>query len=135
MLLRRDRAALREAQWLETQSTLSLVGTLTITWAGVERILDELIAWYQRHNTDFEAEHPRSLSNKLKYLRLIQRDTRFSPETQAFLRQIRIEAKRLGDARHDIIHGLLHRRPWHGGGWYTQRVIYEGPFITFKDKA
>ncbi|KAB7648906.1 hypothetical protein [Polymorphobacter fuscus] len=134
-MARRDRAALQAAQWAETQSVLGLVGTLTITWAGVERMLDELIAWYQHHGTELQAEHPRSLSAKLKYLRVMQRDPRFSPETQEFLRQTRIEAKRLGDARHDLIHGLLHRRPWRGGAWHTQRVIYDGPFARVQDKA
>src|SRR3546814_1360901 len=56
--------------------------------------------------------------------------TRRSAElkTREFLRCTRITAKRLGNNRHDIIHGLLHRVPGpHSITWRTQRIIYEGP--------
>ena len=118
----------KDGQWAYTQAILMAVGNMTITWAGVERLLDELIAWYQHGFTDLSKEHPRSLSNKLKYLRLMQCDKRFPDEFREFLRMTRIEAKRIGDSRHELIHGMLHKR---GGPselkWRTQRVIYDGP--------
>lgn len=117
----------KDAKWQYVQSVLVTVGNMTITWSGIERVLDELIAWYQQNCTDLSKPHPLSLSNKLKYLRLMQCDERLTDETRAFLRNVRIEAKRLGNERHEIIHGML----WHKGGfsleWTTQRVIYEGP--------
>src|SRR5690606_29306055 len=100
------------------------IGQTTVNWAGVERILDELIAHYQHHYTDLSREHPVSLSNKLDYLKNpMQRDTRLTPETREFLRRVRIEVARLGKERHDIIHGLLMRegRPLM---WSTVRVAY-----------
>lgn len=118
----------KDAQWFYTQTVLMGVGNMTITWAGIERLLDELIAWYQHGFTDLSKEHPRSLSNKLNYLKHMQRDERFPDKFREFLRATRIEAKRLGDDRHDLIHGMLHKR---GGPvdtkWRTQRVLYDGP--------
>lgn len=125
----------RDSQWRYAQTVLMGVGNMTITWAGVERMLDELIAWHQHGFTDLSREHPRSLSSKLDYLRLMQREERFSPQFREFLRTTRIETKKLGNERHEIIHGLLH----HQGGpgslkWRTQRVIYEGPNARIRQR-
>ncbi len=118
----------RDKDWTYVQSVLSLVGMMTIQWAGVERLLDELIAHYQHHYTDLSQEHPRSLSNKLKYLRAMQRNEKLPEKMREFLRETRITAKRLGDDRHDIIHGLLHRMPGASSiKWRTQRILYRGP--------
>lgn len=123
----KERQKHQEAQWEYYRSTMVMVGQITVHWAGVERLLDELIAWYQQNLTDLQREHPRSLSNKLKYLRLMQCDERLTHETRDWLRQTRIEVKRLGNERHEIIHGML----WHKGRfsleWSTQRIIYDGP--------
>lgn len=125
---REARAKRRQANWEYAQTVLSLVGLMTIQWAGVERLLDELIAFYQHHGTDLSREHPRSLSSKLEYLKLMQRDERLPDKTREFLRSTRITAKRLGNSRHDIIHGLLHRVQGKSSiKWRTQRIIYEGP--------
>lgn len=121
------RANNNDAKWSYVQSVLVTVGNMTITWAGIERILDELIAWYQHNCTDLSKHHPVSLKNKLEYIRIMQHDDHLTNETREFLKKIRIEAKRLGSDRHEIIHGML----WHRGGfsleWTTQRVTYKGP--------
>lgn len=89
-------------------------------------MLDELIAFHQQQLTDLSKEHPRSLSMKLEYLkRTMQRDTRYLWGTRDFFRQVRIQGKRLGDERHEIIHGVL-RRNGTSLVWRSQRVIYEG---------
>ncbi len=120
-----NRALRAQQRWEYVQSVLSLVGNMTITWAGIERLLDELIGYYQQNFTDLSTDHPISLSNKLEYLKRLQRDERFPLGVQEFFRETRISARRLGKKRHDIIHGLLHR----SGKltWRTQRVIYDGP--------
>jgi hypothetical protein len=124
-----ERAKLRDIQWRYVQSVLVTVGNMTINWAGVERLLDELIAFYQHQATDLSREHPRSLSTKLDYLKLMQKDERGPEPLREFLRVTRIEAKRLGNERHEIIHGLLHRFGGrHSLHWRTQRVIYQGPY-------
>lgn len=121
------RSKRREAKWAYIQSVLMTVGNITIVWAGVERVLDELIAWYQHSCTSLSREHPRGLKDKLEYVHRMQCDESFTDETREFLRLIRIEAKRLGKGRHEIIHGML----WHKGGlsleWTSQRVVYDGP--------
>lgn len=100
---------------------------MTVTWAGIERMLDELIAFYQQQFTDLSQEHPRSLSAKLDYLnRTMQRDLMFPWGTREFFRRARIYAKRLGNERHEIIHGVLRRRGL-SLVWRSQRVVYEGP--------
>ena len=103
---------------------------MTIMWAGIERLLDELIGYYQQNFTDLSIHHPISLSNKLEYLKRLQRDERFPVGVQEFCRETRITAKRLGKKRHDIIHGLLHR----SGKltWRTQRVAYDGPLARIE---
>lgn len=130
--LQRIREKQAVARQLHIDSVVGLVGTLTMSWAGVERILDELIAFYQHNATDLKAEHPRSLSSKLKYVRLMQCDNRLPDATRAFLRTARIEAKRLGDRRHELIHGMLWRRPIRSGEWQVQRIVYDGPFARIR---
>src|SRR4051794_28255650 len=80
-----------KARQLHIDSVILQVGETTMSWATVERMLDELIAFYQHSATDLSKEHPRSLSNKLKYLRLMQCDARFPDGVRAFLREARIE--------------------------------------------
>ena len=120
-----NRALRTQQRWEYVQSVPTLVGNITIMWAGIERLLDELIGYYQQNFTDLSTDHPVSLSNKLEYLKRLQRDERFPLGVQEFCRETRITAKRLGKKRHDIIHGLLHR----SGNltWRTQRVVYDGP--------
>ena len=90
-------------------------------------MLDELIGWYQHSRTDLSEDHPLSLKRKLQYLRKMQSDPFFPEKTQEFLRQTRIEAKRLGNKRHELIHGTLTLMNGRQGVWLTQRVIYQGP--------
>jgi hypothetical protein len=125
----------RAARWTEIQSSLALIGGMTISWAAIERMFDELIAWYQHRATQLDAKHPISLSNKLDYLRTMQRDERFNSEIREFLRVARIEAKRLGTLRHDLIHGVLHRRAPGDFNWYTQRVVYDGPYARLAHRT
>lgn len=112
-----------DQRWRYTQSVLALVGETTLNWAGVERMLDELIAFYQHHYTDLSAEHPRALSKKAEYIKLrMERDALLTDQTRAFLRHARLEAVRLGNERHEIIHGMLFRTGT--VTWRTQRVAY-----------
>lgn len=105
---------------------MSIIGTMTVQWAGVERMLDELIAFHQQQFTDLSKNHPKNLSDKLIYLkRVMQRDQKYPWGTREFLRNLRIETKRLGEERHEIIHGLLGRNG--SVTWRTQRVMYDGP--------
>ena len=48
----------KDAKWQYVQSVLVTVGNMTITWSGIERVLDELIAWYQQNCTDLSKPHP-----------------------------------------------------------------------------
>lgn len=125
--MREQRKKRAQEDWEYERSVMSLIGSLTVTWAGVERMLDELIAFHQQQRTDLSQEHPKILSKKLEYLKnTMQRDARLAWGTREFLRRCRIEAKRLGNERHEIIHGLF-RRTYGTVVWQSQRVIYDGP--------
>jgi hypothetical protein len=124
----------RDVRWAYIQSVLTTVGNMTIAWAGIERMIDELIAWYQHARTRLEAQHPISLKNKLAYLRVMQRDEGFTDEIREFLRHARIETKRLGAERHNIIHGLLHLKSARDMVWRTQRVLYDGAYARLEHR-
>ena len=123
--LTRRRSREADARWDEIQSVMALIGHITVTWAGVELMLDELIGWYQHRATALDKRHPRNLTDKLDYLRLMQRDERLPEGVRHFLQRTRDEGKRLGDRRHELIHGLTYRRSVSGGVWQSHRVIYE----------
>jgi hypothetical protein len=123
----RTRRLQQDNTWENTKHVITTIGNITMSWAGVERILDELIAFYQLHATNLQHEHPRSLSSKLKYLRLMQCDPRHNDQIREFLRVARIEGKKLGDRRHELIHGLVSRSRVRGK-WTSQRVIYDGAY-------
>lgn len=131
----RIRKRQQEARWEYVQSVLTTIGNMTITWASIERMLDELIAWYQHARTRLEAQHPVSLKNKLAYLRVMQRDVEFTSQIREFLRYTRIETKRLGAERHNVIHGVLHLASARDLIWRTQRVLYSGPFASLEHRA
>lgn len=128
----RTRRQQHDNTWENTKNVITTVGNITMSWAGVERILDELIAFYQLNATNLQHEHPRSLSSKLKYLRLMQCDPRHNDQIREFLRRARIEGKKLGDRRHDLIHGLISRSRVQGGRWTSQRIIYDGAYARLK---
>lgn len=131
----RVRQKQRDARSAYIQSVLAMIGNMTIAWAGIERILDELIAWYQHARTGLETQHPISLKNKLSYLHVMQRDASFPPGVQAFLRYARIETKQLGSERHNIIHGLMHLQSARDMVWRTQRVLYEGAYARLEHRV
>lgn len=69
------------------QSVLALLGTMVIVWAGIERMLDELIASYQQNFTDLSIKHPKPLSSKTKYIeRHMETDERFPEGTGSYVR-------------------------------------------------
>jgi hypothetical protein len=133
-LLERIRSRKRRDNYTETDVFLMTVGNVTLGWAGVERIIDELIAYYQHRYTDLSAQHPRNLSDKLKYLRRLQSDLRLTSETRDFVHKLRVEAKRLGNERHEIIHALLTRVDGNVARWGAQRVEYDGAVARLKHR-
>ncbi|MBS0253828.1 MAG: hypothetical protein JSS36_01115 [Proteobacteria bacterium] len=122
--LRSERAKIRQDYVL---SVLATVGNVTITWAGIERMLDELIAWYQQNCIEIRKDHPISLSGKLDYLKIMEKDDRLTEGAVDFIRDLRIKTKILGEKRHAIIHSLLSHNGGYSLKWTAQRVKYEGP--------
>lgn len=98
---------------------------MTVTWAGIERMMDELIAYHQHSCTDLTQQHPKSLSNKLEYIKTnLEKNRIYTWGAREFFRTLRLEARRLGNERHEITHGVL-RRKGNSLVWRSQRVIYE----------
>ncbi len=123
-LLKHRRSKRSDSNWNYVQSVMALIGHVTVTWAGIERMLDELIAWYQHRATRLDRAHPSNLKDKIKYLRRMAGDERLPTGTRNFLRRAADDVKKLGDRRHELIHGLTYRRPVPGGVWQSQRVRY-----------
>ena len=123
----KERTKRRDLRWNYVQTVLASVGQITMSWAGVEMLLDELIGFYQHGCTELEIDHPVSLSKKLDYMKTMQRDPRLTEEMQEFLRSARIHAKRIGSKRHAIIHGVLRHVGGTSTNWQIQRASYEGP--------
>lgn len=126
-LFRQQRSKQAQAAARQTEIVLMAVGNITISWAGVERILDELIAWYQHHRAGLSLDHPREFGSKVKYLDRMLGDPGFGRPAKAFLIRVRGDADDLAKERNRLIHGLLHPIAPSRDRWQTQRVLYEGP--------
>lgn len=132
---RRVREKQREASWAYVQSVLTTVGNMTITWAGIELMLNTLIEWYQgRVGQVIRPELPRNFADKLEYLRKMEPDVRWAADDRAKLRAIRIELKRLNEFRKEIIHGLLHQKNSRSTEWHVYSVREKGSKLVRSSK-
>jgi hypothetical protein len=117
----------KDASWAYVQSVLTTIGNMTITWAGIELMLNTLIEWYQaRVGTVIRKDLPRDFSRKLAYLKKMEPDIRWSTADREQLRQIRIELARLNEFRKNIVHGLL-TRSGNTMDWQAYLARVEGP--------
>ena len=121
--LRRERDGIR---WEYEKSVLITIGNITKSWAGVERIFDEFIAWYQHHCINFPSKHPRDFKGKLAYIERVERDERLTEQARNFFRDVRESAQRLAHDRNTIIHGLLTHKGGFSLEWSSQKVLYNG---------
>ena len=104
------------------------LGTILVTWAGIELMIDYLIAWY--HPTvgqhTIRPSQPMNFGDKMVYIKKMARDPKFDQVAKDCLRDLRIQATRLNKARKLIVHGVaVHRN---GFSSYWQFAIRE-----FKD--
>lgn len=113
--LRQVRQKRQDAAWLYTQSILTALGNITISWAGINLILNHFIeAHHNQLRMPFERFRktglPRNFTSKLDYLEEVEHDPRWDPNRLAELRQMRLELAELNEKRINLTHGLLMRR-------------------------
>jgi len=100
---------------------------MTIMWAGIELMMDNLIEWYQtRVGTVIRSDLPRMLTNKLDYIRKMEPDIRWTVEERETLHEIRLEIARLSEFRHNLIHGLLHQKNSRTLDWHVHILKLNG---------
>ena len=111
------------------------IGFNTIWWAVIEQHIDLLVFWHSctRHG-DNRNEHPRSLVNKLRYLKTMEKDETLTAEDRAKVRAIRLRTAELSEMRHDFTHGYLGNIENPVLDWDFTRIRYEGKDLRLVQK-
>jgi len=108
------------------QAHLIGIGFNTIYWAAIEHQLDILIHWHAVTRLgDNRKDHPRSLVNKLDYLKKIEKDQALESDNRALLREIRLSLANMSEARHDFTHSFSPIGDPRAS-WSAIRFRYEG---------
>lgn len=116
-----------DESWAHVQSVLIAVGNMTIMWAGIGLMLNNLIEWHQaKIGTAVRRDFPRNFSTKLGYLKAMERDTRWTADERAKLYAIRLELARLNEFRKNMVHGLLHQKNKRTRDWHIYIAKEEG---------
>jgi hypothetical protein len=122
--LRQVRHKRREAAWLYTQGILSHLGEATISWAGINLILNRFI---EAHHTQIgniaKNGLPRNFTSKLEYLRKVEQHQGWGVDRSAELRVMRLELAALNEKRVNLTHGLLMRQGY--GPTFTIHIAKE----------
>lgn len=114
----------QEAAWFYTQSILVALGNITISWAGINLILNTFIEAHHNHlGRPIRKDIPMSFTGKLEYMKKAERDPRWNPGQLAKFRLIRLELAKLNEKRVNITHGLLLRRGY--GPEFTIHIAKE----------
>lgn len=103
-----------------------------MTWAGIEFMMDALIAWYHpiKGSSDICPDLPVSFERKLDYLNKMARDPAFGEHGQKLIRNLKIEAKRLNVWRKTLLHGVVFQGHFMGTDWEVQIRRFNGPQTT-----
>jgi hypothetical protein len=110
------------------RSVVTQIGHITMTWAGLEMIIDHLISWYHPLNgrETIHTDQPKTFHRKLEYLNKMARDDGFDEGGKHNIRLIRTEAKRLNNWRRAIIHGVI-RHTHFSTDWIVHIRDFDGP--------
>lgn len=124
----RERKKRSDVRWQYRQSVLSTLGLIAVTWAGIEMMIDHLIAWYHpsigQHS--IQKEQPVNFIRKMAYINKMKRDPRFNDEAVNALDYLMKEAKRLNKARKLIIHGVAFHRNGFSSTWHFSIREFDG---------
>ena len=119
-------------RWEYRRSMLSLIGQVTITWAGIESMIDALVIWYHpiKGQSEISAQLPVNFGNKMDYVNKMSRDPGFGADGQRDLLALRAEAKRLNIWRKTLLHGVVFHRHFMGTEWEVQIRRFSGATST-----
>lgn len=127
----------------ETKSTeqiipfaaLAGIGFNAVWWAAVEHQIDLLIFWhsYTRLGED-RAEHPRALTNKLRYMKEMEGDETLSEGDRVDIRRLRLKMAKLSERRHDFTHSFMDIADPRMD-WPFSRIRYEGKNLRVEKKV
>lgn len=109
---KRLRKTRQENAWEYTQPVLVALGNVTISWAGINLILNVFIeAHHNQLGRPIRKDGlPRHFTSKLEYLKKVESSPNWDPARLAEFRDIRIKLSELNEKRISLVHGLLLRR-------------------------
>ena len=123
----------RDAAWEETRGVLAALGNITIGWAGINLILNVFIEGHHNQlGKSIRADLPRDFSQKLEYLKKVERDPNWQPERLAEFRQIRLALTAMNKKRVLLVHGLV-SRVGYGPTWNVHFAKEEGDNLKRRD--
>lgn len=124
--LKRIRAQQLDVSWAYTQSVLVQVGNLMISWAGIERQLNQLICSYHPYApATMKRKLPDNLSDKINYLVTMGRDQRLPGQLREAIAEWVPKLGRLRNHRHLIVHGMLFQRSRFSTDWFCHELKLE----------
>ena len=107
----------QEAAWEETQAVLTAIGNITIGWAGINLILNTFFDNYtNKGGAKARKEIPRAFTEKLKYLKEIEKDPLCASIYLTEARDVRLKLAEMNEFRVALFHGLAMRRGY-GTSW------------------
>lgn len=111
------------------------IGLNVVHWGYVEHMLDMLIIWHN-HTTNSPTlqPHPRALTRKLDYLKLIEKDVSLSEKDRSSIREIRLVVSEISERRHDFTHSFMDIEHTHTS-WKFNRFQYDGPEVRLIRKT
>lgn len=102
---------------------MSLIGTMTYQWAGIDLILNHVIAWHISQTNPGSNSLPRDITRKLRYLKEnIESDARIAADQRDRIRLFRIEITRLNKFRKSVVHGRLFQKNRLSVQWFVHSV-------------
>ena len=102
------------------------IGFNTVWWAAIEHQLDILVHWHAVTRLgDDRKDHPRALTNKLDYLKKVEKDLSLGEAERSLVRSIRLRLTEMAELRHDFTHSFAPIGNPHDP-WSATRFRYDG---------
>ena len=116
-------------RWEYRRVVLTNLGLITVVWAGIEMVIDHLIAWYHPtvDQVTIQEEQPVNFMSKLAYINKMARDEKFDNEARTSLHALKREAKILNKARKLMIHGVASHPNGFSNVWNFSIREFNGP--------
>lgn len=116
-------------------AALTGIGNNAVWWAAVEHQLDLLVFWHAfTRFGEAREEHPRALTNKLRYLKTMEQDQTIGEDDRAEIKRLRLAIADISERRHDFTHSFMNIvEPT--ADWPFARLRYEGKNVRLERKT